>query len=98
MKEFIIRETTKALPRGRSICYRLKLSDGEPRTRYDLELTVTDGTTQEDTCLLPDAAYTCDDALRLFSLFVQQTVTPCTALEIYDELQEQETPDFSPFI
>ena len=92
MSEFVIRETGKDLPKGKKIRYRLKLADGEPRTRSDLELTVTEGASEEEKCVLPDAAYTYDDAVRLFSLFVQHTVTPCTAMTVYDNLQEKSVP------
>ena len=36
--------------------------------------------------------YTYDYAVRLFSLFVQHTVTPCTAMTVYDNLQEKSVP------
>lgn len=83
-------KTSRLFIHGKILTYKLKkdtLPNG--KASYSVFISISAIGKKPESCILTDVTNDVGTAKRIFKIFSKNTVTPCTALEVFDLLCEE---------
>jgi len=83
-------KTARILTHSKILTYKLKkdtLPNG--KASYSVFISISAIGKKPESCILTDVTNDAGTAKRIFKIFIKNTVTPCTALEVFDLLCEE---------